>query len=139
MGPSVISTATIETLASWFEELTVEGARRRLRANVEIGGVPAFWEDRFIDSDTQAFEVGGVRFKGVTPCGRCVVPGRDPDTGEMIDGFRERFIQKRRESVPDWTDEGAFDHWYSLMIITRVPEVDREQTLCVGDPVSVPD
>jgi uncharacterized protein YcbX len=135
MGPSVISTATLEAVASWFDDLTVAGARRRLRANVEVSGVPAFWEDRFVGENAPAFSVGEVSFEGITPCGRCVVPQRDPDTGEPTPEFRERFIEKRRETFPEWADEEAFDHDYTLMIITRIPERDRGRTLRVGDSV----
>ncbi|MFB6224400.1 MAG: MOSC domain-containing protein [Haloarcula sp.] len=137
MGPSVISTATLETVASWFDDVTVDGLRRRLRANIEISGVPAFWEDRFVGADAPAFRAGGVRFEGVTPCGRCVVPQRDPDTGEETAEFRERFIERRRETFPDWADRDAFDHFYTLMLIARVPESDRGAELAVGDPVEV--
>ena len=135
MGPSVVSTATLRAVASWFEGMSVESARRRLRANVEVSGVPAFWEDRFVGDGAPAFEVGGVRFEGGTPCGRCVVPERDPDTGDPTPEFRERFVAKRRETFPDWADADAFDHYYSLMLIARVPESDRGRTLRVGDPV----
>ena len=139
MGPSVISTATIETVADWFDGLTVDSVRRRLRANVEIGGVPAFWEDRFVGTDAPAFVAGGVRFEGATPCGRCVVPERDPDTGEPTPEFRERFIERRRETFPEWADEDAFDHFYTLMLISRIPESNRERTVSVGDAVEVVD
>jgi uncharacterized protein YcbX len=135
MGPSVISTATLETVASWFENLTVESARRRLRANVEISGVEPFWEDRFVGDDAPAFTVGGVRFEGVEPCARCVVPQRDPDTGEPLDRFRQTFIEKRRETFPDFADESAFEHFYTLMLISRIPESERAETLAVGDAV----
>jgi len=137
MGPSVISTATLETVASWFGDVTVDGARRRLRANVEVGGVPAFWEDRFVGDDAPAFIAGGVRFEGVTPCGRCVVPERDPDSGEPTPEFRERFAQRRRETFPEWADRDAFDHFYTLMVISRVPESEREQEIAVGDAVEI--
>lgn len=137
MGPSVISTATLETVASWFDEMTVEGARRRMRANVEVSGVPAFWEDRFVSARAPAFEIDGVRVEGVTPCGRCVVPERDPDTGEPIPEFRERFIERRRETFPEWADPDAFDHAYTLMLIAQVPEAFRGETLTVGDEVTV--
>lgn len=137
MGPSVISTATLETVASWFDSVTVDSARRRLRANVEISGVPAFWEDRFVGDGAPAFEVGGVRFEGVTPCGRCIVPQRDPDTGAQTSKFRERFVRKREETFPEWADEDAFDHYYSVMTITRIPESDRGQTISVGSEVEV--
>ena len=139
MGPSVISTATLREVASWFDGLTVESARRRLRANVEVSGVEPFWEDRFVGADAPAFEIDGVRFEGVTPCGRCVVPQRDPDTGEPVAEFQQRFVEKREETFPEWADPDAFDHYYTLMIIARVPEADRGATLEVGDPVTVAD
>ncbi|SDR20096.1 MOSC domain-containing protein [Natronobacterium texcoconense] len=139
MGPSVISTATLETVASWFDDLTVDSVRRRMRANVEVSGVPAFWEDRFVGDGAPSFRAGDVRFEGVTPCGRCVVPQRDPDTGEPLPEFRERFIEKRRETFPEWADGEAFDHYYTLMLIARVPEADRENVLEVGDPIEIVD
>ncbi|WP_222918791.1 MOSC N-terminal beta barrel domain-containing protein [Natrinema sp. SYSU A 869] len=135
MGPSVVSTATLEAVASWFDEMTVEGARRRIRANIEVSGVDPFWEDRFVGADAPAFEIGTVRFEGVTPCGRCVVPQRDPDTGEPIGEFQSQFVRKREVTFPEWADADAFDHYYSLMILTRVLEDDRGKTLCVDDPV----
>lgn len=116
--------------------MTVESARRRLRANVEVSGVPAFWEDRFV-GDAPDFEVGDVRFEGVTPCGRCVVPARDPDTGEALPEFRERFVEMRAETLPGFVDPEAFDHRYSVMILARVPEASRRPTLRVGDEVRV--
>jgi uncharacterized protein YcbX len=138
MGPSVLSTATLEAVASWFDGMTVGSARRRLRANIEVSGVPAFWEDRFVGDDAPGFEVGGVRFEGVTPCGRCVVPSRDPDTGEAIPEFRERFLEKRAETFPDVADADAFEHLFSVMILTRVPAAARRPTLRVGDAVAFP-
>jgi len=139
MGPSVISTATLREVASWFDAVTVEGARRRLRANVEVSGVPAFWEDRFVGEDAPAFEAGGVRFEGVTPCGRCVVPERDPDSGEPTPEFRERFVEQRAATFPEWADRSAFDHFYTLMLIARIPDVDRSGTLRVGANVMLSD
>ncbi|APW98170.1 molybdenum cofactor biosysynthesis protein [Halobiforma lacisalsi AJ5] len=135
MGTSVISTATLETVADWFDDLTVDGVRRRMRANLEVSGVEPFWEDRFVGADAPAFTVGDVRLEGVTPCARCVVPERDPDTGEALPEFRERFVEKRRETFPEWADEAAFDHYYTLMLIADVVDADRGKTVAVGDPV----
>lgn len=137
MGPSVISTATLREVASWFDGMSVESARRRLRANVEVGGVPAFWEDRFVGQDAPSFVADDVRFDGETPCARCVVPERDPDTGEALDRFRERFIEQRRETFPEWADESAFDHHFTLMLIASIPESDRDTTLARGDEVRI--
>ena len=137
MGPSVVSTATLETVASWFDDLCVESVRRRMRANVEVGGVAAFWEDRFVGDDAPAFVAGGVRFEGVEPCARCVVPTRDPETGDSRDGFRERFLERREATFPDWADPDAFQHYYTLMLIAAVPESSRGETVHVGDDVVV--
>ena len=137
MGPSVVSTGTLEAVASWFDGLRVESARRRLRANVEVSGVPAFWEDRFVGDDAPAFEAGGVRFEGLKPCARCVVPSRDPDTGEALPAFRERFVERRRETFPEFADPEAFDHHFTAMILARVPAAADRPTLRVGDPVAV--
>ncbi|WP_331235546.1 MOSC domain-containing protein [Natronorarus salvus] len=138
-GPTVVSTATLETVAGWFGGISTSEMRRRLRANLEIGGVPAFWEDRFYaePGSVVAFAVGEVEFEGVTPCQRCVVPSRDPDTGEEYDGFRHLFVEKRRETLPAWAAEGRFDHHFRLMVNTRVPEASWGRELHVGDEVRV--
>ncbi|MFB6219439.1 MAG: MOSC domain-containing protein [Halobacteriaceae archaeon] len=127
-GPSVVATATLEAVAGWYDGLTAADVRRRLRANVEIGGAPAFWTDRFADGG--GFRAGGVRFEGVEPCYRCVVPTRDPDTGEPTPGFRERFVERR--PTPAWADDGSP---YAVTLIARVPEADRGERLAVGDTV----
>ena len=41
-GPTVISTATLSEVASWFKPLDTAQLRLRIRANLEIGGVPPF-------------------------------------------------------------------------------------------------
>ena len=138
-GPTIISTATIETAASWFDGISTNDMRRRLRANVELGGVPAFWEDHlFADrSHHVTFAIGDVAFRGVNPCQRCVVPSRDPDTGEEYDGFRQRFIQKRRETMPEWSGGDWFDHEFRLMVNTMVPQSEWGEAINVGDTVAV--
>ncbi|MFB6101887.1 MAG: MOSC domain-containing protein [Haloplanus sp.] len=142
-GPSVVSTATLAEVASWFDGMTVEGARRRLRANVEVGGVPAFWEDRFVGADAPDFVVGdgegAVRFAGAEPCTRCVVPSRDPETGDPLPRFRERFVERREATLPEWVDHDALPHFYTVMLISQVPESSRGRTVAVGAPVAVRD
>ncbi|MFB6105807.1 MAG: MOSC domain-containing protein [Halobacteriaceae archaeon] len=135
-GPTVISTATLRTVASWFPSLTVDGVRRRFRASVEVGGVPPFWEDRlYAAKGTVRFEVGEAVLDGTNPCQRCVVPTRDPDTGEATPpSFRETFLRRREETLPDWADRDCFDHYYRLMVNTRVP---TSGSVAVGDPVVV--
>lgn len=136
LGPSVISTETLETVASWFDGVTAEGARRRLRPNLVIGGVPAFWEDRFLADSPSSFEIGDVRFEGAKACARCVIPTRDPDTGEPIDGFQRRFVERRKATLPAWVDEGSLQHFYTVMVITRVSSTHDGTSIGVGDAVS---
>ncbi|RQG95701.1 MOSC domain-containing protein [Natrarchaeobius oligotrophus] len=139
LGPSIISTGTLEEVASWFDSMTVEGARRRFRPNVEIGGVPPFWEDRFLGDDPSGFAINGVRFEVVEACARCVVPSRDPDTGQAIERFQERFARRREETLPEWVDRDAFEHFFTVMVITSVPNSSYGGTVGVGDEVEVAD
>ena len=138
-GPTIISEATIETVAGWFDGVDIEGMRRRLRPNVVLDGVPAFWEDHlFVDRDSRMrFSIGGTTFLGVNPCQRCVVPSRDPDTGETIEGFNETFIEQRRATMPAWSGGDWFDHDFRLMVNTAVPEASWDETIAVGDKVTV--
>lgn len=138
-GPTVISTATLEAVASWYEGIDVAEMRRRLRPNLEVGDVPAFWEDRLYDRPGRAvpFGIGAVRLHGTNPCKRCAVPTRDPDTGEPTPGFRDTFVERRRATLPSWATEAQFDHYFRLMVNTRVPRDSWGETLAVGEPVTV--
>ncbi|KAB1196062.1 MULTISPECIES: MOSC domain-containing protein [Haloferax] len=140
-GPSIISTATIEAVASWFDGIDTAEMRRRLRPNLELDAPAPFWEDHLFDGRATRveFEVGAVSFEGVNPCQRCVVPTRDPDTGDGTPGFRETFVTKRRETLPDWSGGDWFDHDFRVMVNTVVPESSWGETLTVGDAVVVGD
>jgi uncharacterized protein YcbX len=136
-GPTVISTATVEAVADWFD-LAPGDVRRRFRANLEVGGVEPFWEDRLYAADGPvAFRVGDVRLVGDGPCNRCVVPTRDPYTGERDEGFQSRFAELRAEHLPPWAPAERFDHHFKLTVNTRVPESEWGETLAVGDEVTV--
>lgn len=49
-GPTIISTASLQTVADWYG-LTLDESRRRFRTNLEIDGVPPFWEDQLFSAD----------------------------------------------------------------------------------------
>lgn len=139
-GPTIISTGTIRQVASWFSEITPEEVRLRFRANIEIEGVPPFWEDRlYAATDKVRFKVGDVMFYGVQPTPRCVVPLRNPYTGEKTDGFRENFVTKRSQTYPEWGDEAAVNHFFNLMINTHVPNSEVEKTISIADSVTIID
>jgi len=138
-GPTVVSTATLREVASWFPGIDIDGMRRRLRANLEVDGVPPFWEDRLYANreHTVAFTIGDVAFEGVNPCQRCVVPSRDPDTGEEYEDFKETFIERREETLPDWANEAWYEHFFRLMVNMRVPEPGWGEGIAVGEEVRV--
>lgn len=138
-GPTVISTSTLREVASWYDGLDEQGMRLRLRANLEIDGVPPFWEDRlYADHDHEvAFRIGDVTLHGVNPCQRCIVPVRDPHTGEEYPGFQRIFIENRKRTLPEWAERTRFDHYFRLMVNTKVPKPEWGQEVAVGGEVEI--
>lgn len=139
VGPTVVSTGTLETIAGWYDE--IDGPtemRRRLRPNLVVDADP-FWEDRLYGppGESVRFRVGDVAFEGAGPCQRCIVPTRDPDTGEPIAGFQTRFVERREATLPPWAPRERFDHYYKVMVNTRTPEASRGGSIAVGDPVEI--
>ena len=137
-GPTIISTATLEAIASWYPELGVEDVRLRFRSNIEISGVPAFWEDRlFTEAQETVFQIGDVQFMGINPCQRCVVVTRDAKTGEATPNFQKTFVTQRRASLPEWAERSRFNHFYRLAINTRLPVTEAGKTISIGDQLRI--
>ncbi|MEZ5394903.1 MAG: MOSC N-terminal beta barrel domain-containing protein [Bryobacterales bacterium] len=136
-GPTLISRATLSEIGSWFGFDEAE-ARRRLRANLEVDGVPAFWEDRLFaaEGEPRRFLVGDVLFEGLNPCARCTVPSRDSRSGAMAEPrFAKIFTQRRKDTLPDWADSSRFDHFYRAAVNTRLPASENGKTLHRGDEI----
>lgn len=135
-GPTIISSETLQTVASWFPGLTLEEARRRFRTNLEIAAEVPFWEERLFSADDrpQPFQIGPVQLAGINPCQRCVVPLRDSQTGETYSGFQTRFTVSRQATLPEWAPRSRFNHFYKLAINTRLVPGSARQ-LRVGDPI----
>jgi uncharacterized protein YcbX len=155
-GPTIVSTASLETVCEWFPGMTLDEARRRFRTTLEIDGasspgatdkngyastsekLPPFWEDQlFAGTETTVvrFRIGDVAFEGSNPCARCPVPARESQTGIDMVGFQKRFIELRREQLPPWAPADRFDHFYRLATNTRVPSTESGKVLRVGDPL----
>lgn len=137
-GPTLVSESTLQTVAEWFD-LSLESVRRRFRTNLEIADVPAFWEDRLVPADSAAgvaFSMGDARFLGRNPCQRCVVPSRDPETGEQLSAFAKRFGQHRQATLPPEAPRERFNHFYRLCLNTSVTVPAQ---LRVGDQVRIGD
>lgn len=138
-GPTVISTATLEEVGSWFG-LDLEETRRRFRANLEISGVPAFWEDHLYGppGETVRFHIGEVAIEGVNPCARCAVPSNDSRGGGIPEPqFAKIFAEKRQATLPAWAPKDRFDHFYRLSVNTRIPESEAGKELHVSDEVDL--
>jgi uncharacterized protein len=145
-GPTIISTATLQTVCDWFPAIDLQEVRRRFRTTLEIDGassegaqeLPAFWEDQLYGpAKTYAvrFRIGEVNFEGSHPCARCSVPPRDSHTGEDLIGFQMRFSDLRREHLPPWATAEHFDHFYRFSVNTCVALSEVGKTLRVGDPL----
>lgn len=113
-GPTLISAASCARVREWFPDIDASAIRRRFRANLEIDGVPAFWEDRLALGPKHAFTIGGVGFVATKLCNRCQVPTLDPDTGVADANFQARFISHRAALLPAGVNP------YTLSIKTRL-------------------
>lgn len=157
-GPTIVSTASLETVCEWFPGMTLDEARRRFRTTLEIDAtgsagarvesgyastsekLPPFWEDQlFADSETSVvrFRIGDVAFEGSNPCARCPVPARESQTGVDTVGFQKRFIELRRAQLPPWAPAERFDHFYRLATNTRVPSTEHGKLLRLGDTLLI--
>ncbi len=138
-GPTIISTATLTEVASWFSGVSVDEMRRRIRANIEISGVPAFWEDQLFgeDNNSIAFRIGNVIVEGINPCQRCIVPTRDSLTGESYSNFQKIFINKRRETLPNWVAASRFNHFFRLSVNTKISASEASKKLEIGSHVEI--
>jgi uncharacterized protein len=136
-GPTIVSTATLEAVAAWYPDLDIAEVRRRFRTNLEISGVPAFWEDQLFGEEGEpvAFQIGDVTFWGINPCQRCVVPTRDSLTGAVTAQFQKTFAQQRLGTLPDWANRSRFNHFFRLAVNTRLPETEAGKALRLGDPL----
>ena len=136
-GPTVVSRATLATVADWFG-IAVGSVTRRFRANVVFTGVEPFWEDRLYGDRTEqiALSVGDTRIRGEGPCRRCVVPTRDPVTGTETPNFTERFVDRRLATLPEWSDGERFEGGFRLAVNTVVPPETAGEQVAVGDPVT---
>jgi uncharacterized protein len=145
-GPTLVSTASLAEVARWFGFELAE-SRRRFRANLEIGGCDAFWEDTLASParpglapsladlpgdipadpyaslpppEPQEFSIGEARFKATNVCKRCIVPTRDARTGAVTAHFRDAFEARRSRGLRPDVDASGWGHLYRLGVNTVV-------------------
>jgi uncharacterized protein YcbX len=134
-GPTLVSTATLAAVATWFPGLSADDVRLRLRANIEISDVPAFWEDGLFTTagEVVPFRIGSTVLEGTNPCARCIVPSRDAVTGVAIPTFAKVVSQQRAATLPAWADRSRFDHFYRLTVNTRAAAGQSGNAIAAGD------
>lgn len=140
-GPTIVSTATLETICEWFPDLDLAEVRRRFRTNLELSGIPAFWEDRLFSAPGNVvdFQLGNVQFHGINPCQRCIVITRNSLTGDVTSRFQQIFIQQRQQTLPPEVNAARFNHFYRLAVNTQIPLFEAGKFLNTGDELCVKD
>jgi len=138
-GPTVVSEASLEAVASWYPKLSLDDIRARFRINLELSPAPAFWEDQLFvyEQPPKILSIGDVTIQSTNPCARCSVPVKNPRSGEAYDGFYDTFIEQRFKAKPRWNDPTCFDHWYRLSINTTIQPDMAGKQLRVGDEASI--
>ncbi len=138
-GMTVLSTASLETVGSWFNNMELEETRKRFRATLEIDHVPAFWEDRlFYKKETIVeFKIGEVILYGMSPRARCVVPTRHPQTGEVIHAFQKTFAMQRAVDLPAWSTLDDYGHAYYLSVDCYIPASEFGKCIQTGDELKI--
>ncbi|MEM9536426.1 MAG: MOSC N-terminal beta barrel domain-containing protein [Cyanobacteria bacterium P01_E01_bin.45] len=139
-GPTVVATKTLSTVAKWFDGVDTAQLQRRMRVNLEVGEAEAFWEDRLcVNGDRGvSFRIGdSVTLAGTNPCARCVVPTRDPVTGEQTDQFQKSFVDRRKATFPRWGNPDRYNHYYRLTTNTRLLDTSDGGTIRMGDRVEL--
>lgn len=138
-GITILSSASLQTVAGWFNDMDLEETRKRFRATIEVEGTPAFWEDRlFIEKGMAVeFEIGDVRLSGISPRARCVVPTRHPETGEVIHGFPKTFAKHRAAALPPWSSLADYGHSYFLTVNCYIHPSQTGKSIRVGNELKI--
>lgn len=138
-GVTVLSASSLQSVAAWYPGMTLEETRQRFRATMEIENVHPFWEDHLFSKEGTGieFQVGEVTIYGMSPRARCVVPTRNPETGETIHAFPKIFAKHRYESLPSWSQLKEYGHNYHLSVNCYVPPSEKGKWVQTGDPVKI--
>lgn len=138
-GPTLVSEASLRAVQQWYPAVSLESVRRRFRTNLEVVGGEPFCEDQLYGApgELKPFRIGQVQFLGHNPCQRCVVPTRDAGSGEAMPGFQKKFMEMRRQALPEWANRQRFNHFYRFAVNTSIPAGEAGKWLRAGDPVSL--
>lgn len=138
-GITILSTASLEAVSGWFNDMDMDEVRKRFRATIEISGVPAFWEDKLFLKEGTAieFKIGEVTFSGISPRARCVVPTRHPQTADIIHAFPKIFSKNRSATIPAWSTLEDYGHAYYLTVNCYIPQSESGKWIRIGDEIKI--
>jgi uncharacterized protein len=138
-GATVLSTSSLQEVSGWFDHMNVDETRKRFRATLEIEGVPSFWEDRLFSMEGRRieFKVGEVSMFGMSPRARCVVPTRNPETGEVTHAFAKSFSKHRASTIPEWSTLEEYGHHYFLSVNCHIPATEIGKTIETGNEITI--
>jgi uncharacterized protein YcbX len=138
-GATVLTTASLQEVSTWFDHMNLDETRKRFRATLEMEGVPAFWEDHLFSSEGRAieFKVGDVTLYGISPRARCIVPTRNPETGESTHAFPKSFARHRASTLPEWSKLEEYGHHYYLTVNCYFPATEIGKMIEKGNEIKI--
>lgn len=136
---TIVSEASIASIHKDLNNYTLDNVRLRFRANIEIAGVSAFWEEKLFKTPGIGirFKIGNVDMIGVSPRARCNVPPQDPFTGESDRSFARKMMKSRANSLPENSDLAQYGSMYHLTVNTYLPETEEGKYLVLGDTLEI--
>jgi uncharacterized protein YcbX len=138
-GVTLVSDASLKLLTYYFSEISLKQMRFRFRANIVISNTEAFWEDNLFDvpGSVIEFKINNVTLYGISPRERCIVPTRDSMTGEMYPRFTKKFVEARKETIPEWSPLSEYSHFYYLCVDTFIPDSETGKVIRLGDELKI--
>ncbi|KAG9400445.1 hypothetical protein AC1031_010666 [Aphanomyces cochlioides] len=120
--------ASLESIQTELKRpITIE----RFRPNILVSGCPAWADDTWRD-----FEIGGLRFRNVKPCHRCIKPSIDPATGikddETLSNIQEVLKAQRNGQRLGFLGKSVHQKFFGTYVVC-----DTMGSVSVGDPVKV--
>ena len=134
---TVISTSSFAAIQKGFPQLSIDDLRLRFRANIEITGVEAFWEEQLLGlrGESKRFRIGDIHLLATGPRARCNVPPRNPETGIPVSGFAKDFVNFRRSNLRNNSMLSEYGHLYYLTVDTLIDLNQIGKTIYKRDPV----
>lgn len=136
---TIVSEASLHAIQKDMPSLSIENIRLRFRTNIEVAGVPAFWEEQLFKAPGTGmhFKINAVDMIGVSPRARCNVPPKNPHTGEMDRSFAKKMMESRTQSLPENSFLEAYGNMYHLTVNTHLPDTEKGKKIKLKDEIEI--